>query len=336
MRSIAVVSCFFGKWPEWIDFFLASCRHNASVDFLLVTDCGPPRQALAANTKLVAMDLPSLRALASERLGLPVALNRAYKVIDFRPAWGVVFENLLAPYDFWGYCDLDLVFGDIRSFLGEEVLSAYDVISTRREFLTGPFTLFRNAPEINRLYERSRDYRRVFTSDTIFNFEECGWGLHYKLLAGAPFAAVAAEAQVDTLMHVLARSPEIRVRYETVGGEWLSPRLIPGSRMHKILWDRGRVFDVDDGIELMYFHLMYLKHQRRLFIPRWKELPEVYSIRRRGFYWRSQEWPRRLATAARRELYFAGRSLWAAYRRAGELFWSVVDRNSRAKSFGPR
>jgi hypothetical protein len=335
MRSIGIVSCFFGTWPKWIDFFLVSCRHNPSVDFLLVTDCGPLRQELAANVKLIELDLPLLQALASERLGLAAALSRPYKVIDLRPSWGVVFAEILQPYDFWGYCDLDLIFGDIRSFFTEEVLAEYDVISTRREFLSGPCTLFRNDAGVNRLYERSHDYRKVFTSDSIFNFEECGWRLHNKLLKGAAFAEVAAQARVDSMMHVLARSPDIRVRYDTVGGEWFSPYQFPGSRMYTLRWQQGKLLNVDDDIALMYFHLMYPKHRRRLYIPPWKELPEVFFIGARGFYWNGQEgWGQRLATRFRRGLYFAGRLGWVTYRWLAGWYWRIAGLEAMMKSIG--
>ena len=34
----------------------------------------------------------------------------------------------MVGYDFWGHCDMDLIWGDIRNFITEDVLSKYDKI----------------------------------------------------------------------------------------------------------------------------------------------------------------------------------------------------------------
>ena len=47
-------------------------------------------------------------------------------------------------YDFWGYCDIDLIFGNIRKFITDDILDKYDKILSR-----GHFTLFRNKDSIN-------------------------------------------------------------------------------------------------------------------------------------------------------------------------------------------
>ena len=72
-----------------------------------------------------------LRAVATPRapsrggvvrliLGFDTALDafstRALKT-DLRPAYGVLFEEYLDGYDFWGHCDLDVLFGRIRDHL---------------------------------------------------------------------------------------------------------------------------------------------------------------------------------------------------------------------------
>ena len=46
-----------------------------------------------------------------------ISLERPYKLCDFRPAFGEIFADELAGYDFWGHSDLDLIFGQIREHL---------------------------------------------------------------------------------------------------------------------------------------------------------------------------------------------------------------------------
>jgi len=227
-------------------------------------------------------------------------------LIDFKPAWGVIFQDCIEKYDFWGCCDIDVILGDIRAFLTDELLERYDMVSCRREFLSGHFMLFRNSSEIDHLYERSRDYPRVFTSESIFNFDECGHGLHPKLLRSARFDDVAGEARIDSMMHVLARSPEIRVHYETICGEQLF--LLLGGDADKelqIRYEDGKVVDHLQGRELMYFHLQFLKLERRIFVPRSREIPAAFLLTRRGVFWLGEQpWGRRLASACHRAGYF--------------------------------
>jgi len=48
------------------------------------------------------------------------------KLCDFRTAYGFVFRNWIKNYDLWGYCDNDLLFGNIRAYIDETILNDYD------------------------------------------------------------------------------------------------------------------------------------------------------------------------------------------------------------------
>jgi hypothetical protein len=311
--SIAIVTCFFGNWPVWGSFFIRSCEENSTIDFFLISDC-IPQQPLATNVKLVRSDLGRFNILATERIGVEVSLKRAYKLCDFKPTFGVLFAELLEGYDFWGYCDHDVIFGDIRAFLTEERLQQYDVICGRREFMTGHFTLYRNNETINRLYERSRDYREVFTSKDLKAFDECGWGPHRKLLEGATFAEVASEAKTDSMMHIVFRTPEVRLLLENLCDEWMPPDDIRARDFH---WENGKLVEVWAGREVMYVHTWYLKRQRLLFVPRWSQVPPSFRLNEKGFFWVGKQpiW-QRLKTESRRALYLSVRRLWATYKNA--------------------
>lgn len=310
MKSIGIVCCFFGSWPRWANLFVESCRHNPTVDFYLVTDCDVPLGGPAPNIKIVNLDVPRFNALATEKLGIQVKVRRPYKIVDFRPAFGVIFREYLGKYDFWGYCDLDVVFGDIRAFLPDELLDQYDVIATRKEIITGHFTLFRNEDRITRIYQRSRDLEKVFGSEGITAFDECGWGIHFKLLRGQPFSEVASEARIDSLMHVLERSPDVRVHRKTIMDEHLPFREPFASRVKEIRWDRGKIFDVPTGRELIYYHYQYLKQEPGFYVPKWDKMPSAFLIKPLGVYWAGEgSEPHPLSTAVGRYLSFVGRGI---------------------------
>lgn len=81
--NVCMISFYFGKWPNFINLFLKSCRHNPSIDFIIVTDCGPLPQA-PDNVKIVSKFFQEFKQMVSDRLGLQVKLDRAYKLCDFK------------------------------------------------------------------------------------------------------------------------------------------------------------------------------------------------------------------------------------------------------------
>ncbi|MBV8227913.1 MAG: hypothetical protein JO232_22290 [Verrucomicrobia bacterium] len=41
-REIMILIPYFGRWPEWINLFIETCKWNPEVCWLLYTDCGEP------------------------------------------------------------------------------------------------------------------------------------------------------------------------------------------------------------------------------------------------------------------------------------------------------
>lgn len=107
--------------------------------------------------------------LAKENVWEGCILQKPYKLCDLRPAYGEMFQDYLKDYDFWGHCDMDLVFGDIRNFITEEILIKYDRVG-----INGPFTLYRNTKEVNSCYWQIGDIKEIFTKQTPFGYDE--WG----------------------------------------------------------------------------------------------------------------------------------------------------------------
>ena len=144
MYSIAYVVPYFGKFPKGFQFWLLSCKCNPSIDF-------------------------------------PIFLERPYKLCDFKPAYGEIFAEELKDYDFWGHCDIDLVWGNIRKFYTDEVLSQYEKVG-----FNGHSNLYKNTPEVCARYRTHIDgkmyYRDVYSVDKGFAFDEPGMDDIYEAL----------------------------------------------------------------------------------------------------------------------------------------------------------
>lgn len=145
-KSIALLLPYFGVLPNYFSYWLESAGTNEDIDFILFSDCDFARFDLPANVKICKIKFGDVKERAEDVLGFHVALKRPYKLCDFKPLYGLIFASELDGYDYWGHCDSDVIWGDLRKFLEPGLLGGYD-----RLLSNGHLCLYRNAPRINRL-----------------------------------------------------------------------------------------------------------------------------------------------------------------------------------------
>lgn len=165
---IGLILPYFGKFPNYFPLFLESCRWNPSIDWLLYTDSDVP-YAYPENIKVHKTSFEDFRARLQEAYDFPISLDTPYKLCDFKPTYGDTLQSDLKDYDFWGHCDCDLIFGNIRKFITPEVTAQYDRILN-----CGHLILYRNIPEVNTYYRTQTylDYKPVLSSPKNHSFDE--------------------------------------------------------------------------------------------------------------------------------------------------------------------
>ena len=169
MNKICILNVYFGKFKNYFELWLRSCSYNKDVDFLIISDNSIDQ--LPANVRLINMEFKEFVNLATEKLQMPIAFDMPYKCCDFRPAYGIILEDYLKQYDYWGHCDIDMIWGDLTCFLKKYDLYKYD------KFLyLGHLSLYRNVPEINNAFKlegsKIGDYIKVFTTPENLAFDE--------------------------------------------------------------------------------------------------------------------------------------------------------------------
>ena len=174
-KSIAILTCWYGIYPWYFPYFVHSCRFNPTVDFIIITDNDEIIHNKPENIILIHRSLDELKINFEKKLGFSVSIDFPYKLCDFKPAYGYLFPEVIKNYDFWVIGDVDVVYGDIRAFMTDLLLNEYDVISSRHDYITGSFCLFRNNEYINSLFMKSKDFKKVFTSSDNFCFDECNY-----------------------------------------------------------------------------------------------------------------------------------------------------------------
>ena len=89
--------------------------------------------------------------------------SHPYVMVEFKPAFGHIFEEYLEGYSHWGYADLDMMIGDLERWISPDEFDEFDIVTygfgdQNRLYLRGQFTFHRNDPEkINQLW-RGCDY----------------------------------------------------------------------------------------------------------------------------------------------------------------------------------
>lgn len=169
MKSIVVIFPYFGKLPVQYKMWRASALCNPSVDFMFFTDANVEP---AKNIIVHQMQFRDFQQLVQKAFDFPIVLDRPYKLCEYKQAYGFILKDYIQDYDFWGFGDLDLVYGDIRSFLTNSVLE--------HKFLLGwgHLTLLHNDNDTNTYFmipvAGYQKYKEAFTTKKITFFDEYG------------------------------------------------------------------------------------------------------------------------------------------------------------------
>ena len=72
--------------------------------------------------------------------------NNPYALVEFKIAFGHIFKDYLNDYSHWGYTDLDILWGDLQSWITTDEWNDYDIVTytfgdQNRAYLRGQFTI---------------------------------------------------------------------------------------------------------------------------------------------------------------------------------------------------
>ena len=127
MKTICLLNIWMGKLPENFAFWRLSAEKNESIDFFIITD--QEGYTDSSNIHFVYMTFGQVRERFQRLFPFKIKLRTPYKLCDYKPVYGEIFSEYIKEYDFWGHCDLDLLWGNIRSFLTDDIFEKYDKIT---------------------------------------------------------------------------------------------------------------------------------------------------------------------------------------------------------------
>lgn len=185
MTKKLLIMPYFGDMPEWID------KYEAPIGYDLLIDT----------------NLERFKQRVKDKLGIDCPITYGSpKVWDYRCTFGVLYEEELKNYDFWGHTDFDCVYGDVAKWMTDELLETYDVISNHQTYVCGCWTLYRNKPEVNNLFRKHPYWQDFMTEPHANGWVETGFsnlletsGIKYKYMfaQGNPWADQFSIKKVD-------------------------------------------------------------------------------------------------------------------------------------------
>ncbi|RRV17531.1 DUF6625 family protein [Pseudomonas saudiphocaensis] len=262
--SIIFIIPYFGRWPFWMPFFIESCRANSDINWLLISDCELLLD-LPRNVEQRQVSFFEYCLWVSQRLGINFKPENPYKLCDLKPAYGYLHEADIKGYDYWGFSDLDLVYGDLRSYFSTDRLLRYKFFSTHERRVSGHLCLVRNEPGLRELFWRIRNFRERAQDGKNHALDEGGFTrlfLWKKNLPSPLFRLVGA-------FNPNRRLAEFKEAFSTPNASrpWTDGSMDFPDCWY---WDRGHLSNCKDvGVEFPYLHFMGWKKNA------WKKAPNV-------------------------------------------------------------
>lgn len=184
---------YFGKLPAHFSYFVQSCAKNPNFTWLIFTDDKSYQAALPSNVKINHMTFSDFRQRVQSKFDFTIFLDFPIKICDFRPCFGLIFEEEIKGYDFWGHCDLDLIWGNLDSFIPQAVYLKYDKI-----FARGHLSLYKNNDRVNQcfrgvlhdeIHHLHLSYKDILSSHIYCFFDESNhlFDIHHIMLEKGDF-----------------------------------------------------------------------------------------------------------------------------------------------------
>lgn len=178
--NIVIFIPYFGKLPQYFEAF---CNSSAmeGVKFKVFTDDTTISSiALPQNFSYEIWTFEKMQSLVENRVS--AKLFSPYKLCDYRPLYAILFKEYLETCEYWGYCDIDVIMGDIVGWLESIDYAKYDRIGRYGHFTIYKSDEYHNYLPLKKIEDAPLITRLDFVKKTAYpcNFDEIGMNIIYK------------------------------------------------------------------------------------------------------------------------------------------------------------
>lgn len=278
MKSLVFICPYFGKLPrEQMELWLQTCKYNSTIDWYVYTDDQTEYQ-YPSNVKAVYVSFDKMKERIQSKFQFPISLERPYKLCDYKPAYGYIFEEDITGYEYWGHCDMsDSLFGNLRLFLTDEKLMQAD-----KTLFWGHMSIYRNDPEVNRRFMMGSGstirYQDVFQNPENMCFDEVH---EYSIDAiykyhGIPYT------RIDEMYHDI-NPLYYWFRISTIDENYIRSEPDNSYRVYK--WEDGKLTEIRvDGDDVISTELGYIHYQKRKIIKLFRGIKNSIIFSPDGIY----------------------------------------------------
>lgn len=251
---------YFGKWPFWIDFFFKSCAKNSNYSWLFYTDC-TLKDNLPKNVSIKPCSFEAYKQLVSNKLDISFKPESPYKLCDIKPALGYIHKKDTIGYDFIAFGDIDLIYGDLDTFLTERKFQKYDIISTHSRRVSGHLCVMRNENSTLQLFKKVPNWKKLLSDPNHRHFDEKSFSDIFIKHKNFPDKL----RKLICKAYPLSRRISLEEAYSTpfMKIPWINGKPSPNIWYWK---DGSLTTDSDLDIELPYYHFLHWKNNQ------WAEL----------------------------------------------------------------
>jgi len=161
-----------------IDFFIFYIHNNSSYTEYLQTlyDIPPNVQLINLQNMTFLATLLSRVILLEDEIVIATTTKKQqqviawletflslfpYLLVEYKPAYGYIFQDYFKTYSHWGYSDFDIVWGDMSRWITQDELINFDIVTygfgdQHRLYLRGQFT-----------FHKVRRFKRLQCIDTM-------------------------------------------------------------------------------------------------------------------------------------------------------------------------
>lgn len=187
---------YFGDLPEWYDKF----EYPKGYDHIFDTD------------------LEGFKKRVRDKLGVEyIGQYGDGKLGDYRSLLGLLYEDEIKGYDYWGHCDFDVVWGDMDKFYPDSFIDKNYVISGHDSYVNGSFSLYKNMDEVNCLFQRYPQWEEKLLYDKVNGWIEQEYSRVLEH-SGLPYTYTFYQGNPWTKEPILKKEGESL--FQLIDGDW--------------------------------------------------------------------------------------------------------------------
>jgi hypothetical protein len=113
-NKIVLMQLWLGEIPDYFWFHYETTK-NLNIDFLIFTDS--ELVVDSPNYKVIPITKDEVERKVSSMLDYEYKFKNLRKTNDLKSCLGELFEEYLTGYDFFGFYDIDTLFGDFQKLV---------------------------------------------------------------------------------------------------------------------------------------------------------------------------------------------------------------------------